>query len=200
MKLTPLLTCAAAVFLAAHANATIYNAPHTLSATGTTTQGPTTSQIVSPMSTTAMVDAFGPDGDTGAFTYNYADAIRWTGTDFEGRTFELGFNVQFCQCRPEGGAFRFEMIADPVLLTFQGLDVNAHATGLDISNLTPDVDPIGDGTGVTLPTPAMHFAGEDTNGHAVVLDLNEGALQILPAPSSLALLGLAALAARRRRA
>src|SRR5438105_1325656 len=109
MKIATFVACASCA-LAAHSLATVYTVPHTLAATGQTTLSGTAAQVLSPMTTSASVDVFGPDGDTGAFSYNYLTPIHWSSSDSSGRTFELEFDVQFCQSRPEGPAFRFEMI------------------------------------------------------------------------------------------
>jgi hypothetical protein len=198
MKLTAVVACGCAA-IGTQARATTYVVPHILEVSGSITAGGSTSPLHSPLSTDATLDVFGPDGDTGAFTYSYAGTIRWNGTDFQGRAFTMDFDVQFCQNRPEGNGYRFEMIADPILVSFQGFVLNSHAGGLDLSVFGFDPEPIGSAAGVTLDVPPMHFDAIDGDGRNMTMDTDEGTLRLIPAPMSTALLALAGLFKMRRR-
>jgi hypothetical protein len=185
-------------FVTGLAKADTFVVPHILDATGHITINNSPSPLHGPFSTNTTVDVFGPDGDTGAFTYNYFDTIRWTGTDFQGRSFGLNFSVLFCQNRPEGGAYRFELLASPTLVMLGGNPVNVPADGLDLTTLGTVPEPIGAGTGISLDVPAMHFATEDDSGRAMTLDISGGTLRLIPSPVSAAVLAIAGLFKMRR--
>jgi|ERR1051325_10460757 hypothetical protein len=198
MKLTAIVVCGCCAAAGSQARADTFIIPHVLDTAGNINQGGSFSPLHHPLSTTMPVDVFGPDGDTGAFTYNYQNTIRWNGTDFQGRAFTLDFDVQFCQNRPEGNGYRFEMLADPILVSFQGFVVNAHSGLLDLSVFGFDPQPL-QGAGVILDVPPMHFAAQDSDGRAMSMDTDAGTLRLIPTPGAGALLALGGLIHLRRR-
>ena len=183
---------------AGQAAADTFVVPHILDSTGHATINGNSSPLHSPIQTSQSVDVFGPDGDTGAYLYNYADNIRWTGTDFQGRAFTLDFAVFFCQSRPEASGFRFEMLASPTLVSLDGSVINASSDLLDISAFGSTPEPIGAGTGVTLDVPTMHFAATDGGGRNITVDFDAGSLRLIPSPVSAAVLAIAGLFKLRR--
>jgi hypothetical protein len=198
MKLTTVVVCGFCAAVGARAAADTFVVPHILESSGHATINGNSSPLHTPLQTSTSVDVFGPDGDTGAFTYNYADTIRWHGTDFQGRAFTMDFSVLFCQSRPEGGDFRFEMLATPTLVSLDGSDINAPGDFLDLTTLVATPEPIGSGTGVTLDVPAMHFAAVDGGGRNMTVDFDAGTLRLIPSPVSAAVLAIAGLFKLRR--